>query len=181
MSAAIKEVAAKGWSGATIEGIALRAGVGRGSIYRRWPSKTELFQYAATSITRPAAEVDSGSFVDDLFAAVLPVAEMLTDPELAALLPALLAEAATDTAIRQTLHTFAAQSRQHAVDAVERARTRGDIPQATDAHALVDMLVGGLVYRRLLRGEPTDASAVRALIHQALESVSPPAHTQEEL
>ncbi|BBX16521.1 hypothetical protein CRI77_21145 [Mycolicibacterium duvalii] len=172
IDAAIKEVAAKGWSGATIEGIASRAGVGRGSIYRRWSSKNELFQYAASSITRSADVVDTGSFIDDLFAAMLPIAEMLIDPELAALLPALLAEASNDDSIRQTLYTFAGQSRQHAIDAVERARRRGDIPGDTDADALVDMLAGGLVYRRLLRGQTTDADTVRTLIRQAVSSLN---------
>ncbi len=96
VDATVAEVAAKGWGGATIEGIATRAGVGRGSIYRRWRSKSELVQFVAVSITAPSDSVDTGSFVDDLFAATLPIADMLTQPELAALLPALLAEATTD-------------------------------------------------------------------------------------
>ena len=172
VEATVAEVGAKGWGGATIEGIAARAGVGRGTIYRRWPSKTELFQYAATAVTRPGEVVDTGSFVDDLFAAVLPIADMLTQPELAGLLPSLLAEAANDASIRQTLRTFVAQSRQQAIDAVERARRRGDIVESTDAETLVDMLAGALVYRRLLLGETTDAAAVRALVRQAVLSCS---------
>lgn len=172
MKATVAEVGAKGWGGATIEGIAARAGVGRGTIYRRWPSKTELFQYAAAVVTRPVEVRDTGSFVDELFAAVLPIADMLTQPELAALLPSLLAEAANDASIRDTMRTFAAQSRQQAIKAVERARRRGDIVQSTDAETLVDMLVGALVYRRLLLGEATDAAAVRALVRQAVRTCS---------
>lgn len=168
VAAAVAEVGAKGWGGATIDGIATRAGVGRASIYRRWGSKYELFQYAAESITQPSAGVDTGSFVDDLFAALLPIADMLTQPDLAALLPSLLAEAANDEAVRSTVRTFAGRCRQHAIDAVERARDRGDVPPSTDADALVDMLAGGLVYRRLLLGEAADATAIRALIRQAL-------------
>ncbi|CAN7307667.1 TetR/AcrR family transcriptional regulator [Mycolicibacterium frederiksbergense] len=168
VAAAVAEVGAKGWGGATIEGIAARAGVGRASIYRRWGSKYELFQYAAVSITQPSESVDTGSFADDLFVALLPIADMLTQPELAALLPSLLAEATNDEAVRSTVHTFAGRCRQQAIDAVERARTRGDVPASTNADALVDMLAGGLVYRRLLLGEVADATAVRALIRQAL-------------
>ncbi|SRX82871.1 TetR/AcrR family transcriptional regulator [Mycolicibacterium parafortuitum] len=172
VNATIAEVGAKGWGGATIEGIAARAGVGRGTIYRRWPSKTELFQYAAAAVTRPVEAPDTGSFVDDLFSAVLPIADMLTQPDLAALLPSLLAEAANDASIRQTLRTFVARSRQQAIEAVERARRRGDIVQSTDAETLVDMLAGALVYRRLLLGETTDAAAVRVLVRQAVQSCS---------
>lgn len=173
VDATIAETAVRGWGGATIEGIAARAGVGRGSIYRRWPSKYELFQYVATRITRPVDVVDTGSFADDLFAALLPIADMLTQPELAAILPSLLAEAANDESIRSTVRTFAGRCRGQAIDAVERARRRGDVAPETDADALVDMLAGGLVYRRLLLGEPTDATAVRTLIRQALQSCAP--------
>lgn len=180
VSAAVAEVGAKGWGGATIDGIAARAGVGRGTIYRRWPSKTDLFQYAATAVMRPVEASDSGSFVEDLFAAVLPIADMLTRPELAALLPSLLAEAANDPSIRQTLRTFVAQSRQQAIEAVERARIRGDIVASTDAETLVDMLAGALVYRRLLLGEATDAAAVRALVRQAVQSCATPTSTEED-
>ncbi len=170
IEAVIAEAAAKGWSGATIEGIAARAGVGRASIYRRWSSKDELFQYVARAITREPAAADTGCFADDLFAALLPIADMLTRPDLAAILPALLAEGATDDAIRSTVQTFAGRCRQHAIDAVQRARRRGDVPACTDADALVDMLAGGLVYRRLLLGESADAAAVRALIRQAVQN-----------
>ncbi|MBX7451621.1 TetR/AcrR family transcriptional regulator [Mycolicibacterium sp. 3033] len=179
VDATVAEVGAKGWGGATIEGIAARAGVGRGTIYRRWPSKTDLFQYAAAAVTRPVQASDSGSFVEDLFAAVLPISDLLTRPELAALLPSLLAEAANDPAIQQTLRTFVAQSRQQAIEAVERARRRGDIGQTTDAETLVDMLAGALVYRRLLLGEATDAAAVRALVRQAVQSCAMPTVTEE--
>ncbi|WP_395307671.1 TetR/AcrR family transcriptional regulator [Mycobacterium sp. AMU20-3851] len=172
IDAAVAETAAKGWGGATIEGIAARAGVGRASIYRRWPSKYELFQYVARAITQESEAADTGSFVEDLFAALLPIADMLTRPDLAAILPSLLAEAANDESIRTTVQTFAGRCRQQAIDAVQRARRRGDIPESTDADALVDMLAGGLVYRRLLLGETADAAAVRALIRQAVQSCS---------
>lgn len=180
VEAAIAEVGAKGWGGATIEGIAARAGVGRGSIYRRWGSKTELFQYAATVFTLPHDEVDTGSLTDDLVAAVLPIADALTQPELAALLPALLAEAANDASIRNTLRTFVAQSRQRAIDAVERARRRGDVASTTDAETLVDMLAGAMLYRRLLLGEPTDAAAVAALVRQAVLSCRTQVSSKED-
>jgi AcrR family transcriptional regulator len=174
VDATIAEVGAKGWAGTTVEGIAARAGVGRGSIYRRWPSKNELFQYAAMAIIRTPEATDTGSFADSLFAAVLSMAEMLSQPGVAAVLPALMAEAANDASVRGTLDTFVAQSRRQAIDVIERARRRGDVPQSTDAETLVDMLAGGLVYRLLLLGESIDAEAVRALVRQAVESCSTP-------
>jgi AcrR family transcriptional regulator len=180
VDATIAEVGAKGWAGATVEGIAARAGVGRGSIYRRWASKQELFQHAATAVTRPSQEVDTGSFADDLLAAALRMAETLTQPEIAALLPPLLSEAANDGAIRETLKSFVAQSRQQAIGAVERARQRGDILQSTDAETIVDMLAGALVYRRLFLGATTGAAAIHALVDQVVRSCSTSTATEED-
>ncbi|WP_052960132.1 TetR/AcrR family transcriptional regulator [Mycobacterium sp. EPa45] len=181
VEATIAEVGAKGWSGATVEGIAARAGVGRGSIYRRWPRKIDLFQYAAAVVTCSAEAVDTGSLTDDLVAAVLPIADMLTRPKLVALLPSLLAEAANDTTIRETLRVFVARSRQRAIDAVERARRRGDIEVSTNAETLIDMLAGALFYRRLLLGEEIDAATVTGLVRQAVGSCAIPPATEEGL
>ncbi|KUI42196.1 hypothetical protein AU197_24625 [Mycobacterium sp. IS-1590] len=180
VEATIAEVGAKGWAGATVEGIAARAGVGRGSIYRRWASKQELFQHAAAAVTRPSEDVDTGSFADDLLTAALRMADTLTQPEIAALLPPLLAEAANDGAIRETLKSFVAQSRRQAIGAVERARQRGEILRSTDAEMLVDMLAGALVYRRLLLGATTDAADIRALVRQVVRSCSARTSTEED-
>ena len=87
-------------------------------------------------VARPAEVLDTGSIVDDLCAAILPIADMLSQPELAALLPSLLVEAANDASIRKTLDTFVAQSRQQAIDALERARRRGEIVPSTDPETL---------------------------------------------
>ena len=95
------------------------------------------------------------------------------------MLPSLLAEAANDESIRETLRIFVAKSRTQAIEAVERARQRGDILQSTDAETLVDMLAGALVYGKLLLGEVTDAAAVRALVRQAVQSCATPTATKE--
>ena len=54
-----------GFSALTVEGVAGRAGVGKATIYRRWPSKLPLVVEAFSQL--PALEeVDTGNLVDDL-------------------------------------------------------------------------------------------------------------------
>ncbi len=43
LSAATREFAARGYAGADVERIAERAGVGKGTVYRHFPRKRDLF------------------------------------------------------------------------------------------------------------------------------------------
>ncbi|MEA2667350.1 MAG: hypothetical protein QOJ33_284, partial [Chloroflexota bacterium] len=56
-----------GLAGMTIEGVAERAGVGKASIYRRWPSKGALaFDAVLDGILATQPTPDTGSLEDDL-------------------------------------------------------------------------------------------------------------------
>src|SRR5438270_850087 len=59
--------AASGLGDMTIEGVAERAGVGKASIYRRWPSKGALaFDAVVDTILSTQPTPDTGSFEGDL-------------------------------------------------------------------------------------------------------------------
>src|SRR5215510_11370680 len=60
-------LAERGFQEATIEAIALRAGVGRNTIYRRWPSKEELI---ADSLRELTTDFDLYA-ADDLYSLLL--------------------------------------------------------------------------------------------------------------
>lgn len=57
LDATIEELAAVGYQGLSIEQVALRAGVARTTIYRRWPTKPELVKAAIEAL--PGAELDT--------------------------------------------------------------------------------------------------------------------------
>ena len=65
LDATLDLLAEVGFSALTVEGVASRAGVGKATIYRRWPSKLPLVVEAFGQL--PALEdVDTGSLVGDL-------------------------------------------------------------------------------------------------------------------
>ena len=66
LTATLQLLGEQGFRGLTIEGVAERAGVGKTTIYRRWPSKTELVAEAIAQIRPPSAPPDSGSLEGDL-------------------------------------------------------------------------------------------------------------------
>jgi AcrR family transcriptional regulator len=57
-----------GVAGVTIEAVAARAGVGKTTIYRRWPNKEALIIDALASLKEPVAELGGVSVRDDLVA-----------------------------------------------------------------------------------------------------------------
>src|SRR5207245_8659067 len=67
LRAASELVAASGLADMSIEGVARRAGVGKASIYRRWPSKGALaFDAVADTILATQRTPDTGSLEGDL-------------------------------------------------------------------------------------------------------------------
>ncbi|GAA3588131.1 TetR/AcrR family transcriptional regulator [Nonomuraea rosea] len=76
--ATMEELAAAGYSGLTMEGVARRAQTGKAALYRRWPAKKDLVLEALLRTLPPAREVaHTGSIRDDLLAALTIMAEAL--------------------------------------------------------------------------------------------------------
>jgi AcrR family transcriptional regulator len=142
-----------GLAGMTIEGVAERAGVGKASIYRRWPSKGALaFDAVVDGILATQPTPDTGSLEGDLAhvaenwirlahvrrggrAVAHFIAEVQSDPELA-------------VAWRER---FVDQIRNARRPIIERAIARGEIPAGSDAELIMDLLFGPL-YHRYLNG-----------------------------
>ena len=57
-----------GYTALTIEAVAERAGVGKTTIYRRWPSKLELVVEAVGELRPPGPPDDTGSLAGDFAA-----------------------------------------------------------------------------------------------------------------
>ena len=56
----------RGWSGFTVDEVARRAGVGKGSLYLRWPNKAALLVDAVRSAAPPLGNINMGNLEKDL-------------------------------------------------------------------------------------------------------------------
>jgi AcrR family transcriptional regulator len=72
--------AEKGFEGVCVEAVAARAGVGKATIYRRWPNKEELLLAAFGSLKSPYPEPKGVSVRDDLLAMVQVMCADKSDP-----------------------------------------------------------------------------------------------------
>ena len=64
LDATLRMLGTQGVTGTTIEGVAADAGVGKTTIYRRWPTKTDLILAAISNIVPPGDPQLHKDFVD---------------------------------------------------------------------------------------------------------------------
>ncbi|MGW2210695.1 TetR/AcrR family transcriptional regulator [Streptomyces sp. NPDC001781] len=164
------DLAAEDLPGLTVNRIAERAGVGKQTMYRWWPSKwavllDALLERAETEVRADDAGErgpDPVGFLATLFATV-------GRPDgTADLLRALMAQAQVDTEFAVLWRErFILPRRRALTDVLAKARGVGLLPEATDVETACDLLFGGMWYRLLVGHAPLDAAwaaqAVRAL------------------
>jgi AcrR family transcriptional regulator len=153
--AALDVLADRGFQAATIEAIALQAGVGRNTIYRRWRSKEELIADALRELT---SDFDpSGD--EDLYAALLSwlsdFARTFSDPLLGPLFACVLGELQRNPVFAAVYADRVVRPRRQALlDRLTRARERGELRADIDLEHVADLLGGPLVLRLLPVGLP---------------------------
>lgn len=154
-----------GFARLTVEAIAQRAGVAKQTIYRWWPSKTDILLDAfLTDAAEELTPPDTGDLTADLIAHLTALARFLTTSDAGAVFRALTAESLHDPRLAARLraeHLSAQRARDRLP--LERAQARGELAES-DLDALVDRLVGPLYYRALVTGEPITPDYVAALV-----------------
>ena len=165
----------RGYPGASIEGIAARAGVGKQTIYRWWPSKAalvlEAYLAGEDAVAHPEA---AASTREDIRALLRWLVAVLAEPTGGAVVAGLVAELPHDRDLAQGFHRDVVPARREAMlAALERGRERGELRADADLELAVDELHGAVFYRLLLSGEPLDDAFVERLADQVLAGLRP--------
>ena len=148
----------------TIDAIAERAGVGRQTIYRWWPSKGAVMADAMTGLAREIVPArDTGVLAADLTDFLVDSFAGLEDPGTVRALRQMASAAQRDEHAAAVLAEFTAQRRAALRAVLERGRDRGELAPEADLGMLVDMAYGVLWYRLLVGHAPLDDDAARRL------------------
>lgn len=153
MRAATDLLAERGLGGMSIEEIASRAGVGKATIYRRWPSRGALVLDAFVADFLGWQPLpDTGTLRGDLLTALRAWIRSVTRTSAGPMLTGLIAEVQQDRALAAAWRDRAVKPirAQHAI-MLDRAISRGEIPADTDKEVVIDLLFGP-AYHRLLHG-----------------------------
>lgn len=157
-NAVMSELAEVGYGRLSIEAVARRAGVGKTAIYRRWSNKLEMVMEIISDVAeRKVPLPDTGSFAGDLELLLLIVKTALQHRMASQIIPDLMAEAARNPQIAETLQR-ALRTHQQAVGEklIGQAVTRGELPEGTDPDVAVDMILGPLYWRLAVARQPIE-------------------------
>jgi AcrR family transcriptional regulator len=173
LEAAIDAFVELGWNGLTIEGVAARAGVGKATIYRRYPSRSDLLFAAARRLAQERDPVpDTGTLRGDLSALIASFAAMMTSTRHGQAIPEMVAATAKNPELNPPYREFLSDRRNAWRTAIGRGVERGELPEGVDHELLVDLLIGPLFYRALVSHEPIEADYRTRLVDTALHAVT---------
>jgi AcrR family transcriptional regulator len=146
-----------GYDALRVEDVALRAGVHKTTIYRRWPAKAELVMAAVEARSEERVPVpDTGSLEGDLRRFSRAIVVNLTSGGGQALARTLAIAAEGSNELRAAASSFWARRFSLASEMIRRAIDRGEVPAGTDADALIETMIGPLYVRALLTDGPLD-------------------------
>jgi AcrR family transcriptional regulator len=162
-----------GWDGLTIEGVAARAGVGKTTIYRRYPSRVALLLAAAQRLAQEKSTVaDTGTLRGDLVAVVENFLGMLTTSRTGRAIPVMVAATARNPELASAYTAFIAERRAASGQPIERAIRRGELPIDVDVSLALDLLVAPVFYRAFVSREPIDETYVTNLVDSVLRALA---------
>ena len=165
LDAALTDLIHEGFADLRLEHVAARAGVGKATIYRRWPSKEALaldvlMQLAAPHIPIP----DSGDTRADLLAAVTNAMRAVTETSFGPVIRALLSQIAINPALGDPFRATVVQARRDEVARVIALGIgRGDLRPDADVDVATELLVGPVYFRLMFGGELTQDFAERVV------------------
>lgn len=126
--AVLAELADAGYAGLSMDGIARRAGTGKASLYRRWPTRTELvMDVVYATLPGDRALPDTGTLRDDIVATFTTVSARLAGP-IGEALRGLRGEALIDPAAGDRVRDYSRSAALHTLRRLtDRAVARGEI------------------------------------------------------
>ena len=159
-----------GFSALTVEGVATRAGVGKATIYRRWPSKLPLV-IEAFGLLPGLEPVDTGNLVDDLNRMLRSYLQLFNQTALATVLPSLAGERAHNPALSELFDPVIKARRRPLVRALERAVERGELSGDLDLEMAADLIVGPIAVRLFFTGRGVTPRMVGPIVELALRGL----------
>ncbi|MEV6589393.1 TetR/AcrR family transcriptional regulator [Streptomyces acidicola] len=187
--AALALVVEVGYAKTTIEGIAARAGVGKQTIYRWWPSKADVLLEAFLDLSEQYAEAvappgqedrqeygipDTGDLAADLKYVLRATVDELVDPRFEAPSRALAAEGVVDAQFAtQVVSRLLEPQLQLYVQRLWAAQNAGDLRRDIDPRIALELFVSPLAQRWLQRSGPISYEYTDTLVDYALGGLAP--------
>lgn len=166
IQAAMDELEEVGYAGLTMEAVARRAGAGKASLYRRWPSRIELAIEVAYRLSEdPALPPEPSSLRDDLRVTMHAVANQFTGP-IGEVMRGAIAESLAAPQSARVADLARGKGSDLLRTIVARARARGE--EVHDPTRVQLMIPTALMHYHLVTRQEPDSSLVDSVIDDVL-------------
>jgi AcrR family transcriptional regulator len=165
-----------GVTGLTIEGVAVRSGVAKTTIYRRWRDRDELALAAVWDDLISGLKIprDVGDTREELLQFVGPIVTVMQSPLMNSVIRGLTSQIASDSELSRTYREQTVEPRLDQLrEVVERGIARGDLRPDTEVRLAHELLVGPIFYRMLFSGQPLDDGLPERLVDPVLRAFAP--------
>ena len=175
IDATLDLIAERGVHAFRTEDVASRAGVGKGTIYRRYPSKDDLVTAAVGALVDQEIVVpDTGSTRSDLLVLMREAVALYSGERPGRLMPKLVSAMAERPELARTIRSgFLAARRAALAEVLRRGIDRGDLRRDLDVEFALDLLGGPLFYRRLITGGPIDDRLAQNVVELMVLGLAP--------
>jgi AcrR family transcriptional regulator len=169
LRAALDLVSAKGFRAITVDQIAAKAGVGKMTLYRRWPNKAALVMDALLQLIGPQTDFPSSTHALSSLQKQLHLQAKFFRSKYGLLIRSLLAEAQSDEGLARAFRErWIHPRRQGVIRMLRMAIKQGDLRKDIDLETTTDMLYGPIYYRLLLGTGAIDSAFIDLVSAQFL-------------
>jgi AcrR family transcriptional regulator len=173
IEAALSVFAEAGPDGLCFEKIAARAGVGKATIYRRWPGKEDLLLDALAAVRAPLPQPKGKSVRGDLIALLEAMCRESADPRLARQLALLQGEGAKyPRVLDRYTQTVVEPGREVIRSVLRRGVGTGELREGTDIEAALFMLIGAVFARTRSGPEQIEDGYPRRVVEELLRGIA---------
>jgi AcrR family transcriptional regulator len=165
VGATLQLLADGGYTSLTMEAVAALAGVGKATLYRRYTGKEQLVIDAVATMSEPP-EVLQGATVREELVGRLEAIRRTSDSSLAGkIFPRLISASADNPELMRNYRRQVLEPRRGAfAAALRRGVDEGLVRADVDLDYAIDLLVGPMAYRNLIRTEPPPGPELAARI-----------------
>jgi AcrR family transcriptional regulator len=160
----------------TMEAVAKRAGVGKPTLYKWWPSKAALVlaMFRERMVDARPEPIRGETAEETIRLGAVAIIRALHGL-LGKVVAELIAEGQSEPAIVRTLFDEQLRGRRAADAAeIERGKANGELVAEADPELLLDAVFGGIYYRLLLRSAPLNEQYGKDLVKQVFNGVKVP-------
>lgn len=178
-TAALELFADEGFERFSIEAVAARAGVSKATIYRRFANRDELLAHAMRQFDEDVQLAPSdGDFWDVLTQLLDEIREASPDSLRSRIMIRVLSEGSRHSQLQEMVAERVIRPRHLRLSTyLERGVLQGQLRGDLDIEATIALLVGPMVWLKMLRLTPADGSASTASIVEVLRlGLAPASH-----